>query len=61
MQFRVRWEIDIEADSPKEAAQKALEIHRDPGSIATIFEVWLDGEEPVVHAGTIIDLRGYRP
>jgi hypothetical protein len=25
--YRVSWEIDIDADSPREAAERALEIH----------------------------------
>ena len=37
--YRVRWEIDIEADSPRQAAVKALEIQRDRNSMATVFEV----------------------
>lgn len=37
--YRVVWEIDIEADSPREAAIKALEIQRDPLSTATVFDV----------------------
>jgi len=40
--YLVRWEIHISADSPKEAAKKALEIHRDPASISTVFEVFND-------------------
>ncbi len=40
--YRVMWEIDIETefDSPREAADKALAIQRDPNSTATIFEVF---------------------
>jgi hypothetical protein len=38
-EFKVRWEIDLAADSHEEAAQKALEIMNDPGSIATFFTV----------------------
>jgi hypothetical protein len=38
--YRVKWEIDLEADSPREAAEKALAIQRDPESIATVFWVW---------------------
>lgn len=38
-QYRVLWEIDIEASSPREAAEKALAIHRKPDSIATVFDV----------------------
>ena len=37
--YSVTWEIDIEADSHEEAAAKALAIHRDPDSTATIFYV----------------------
>jgi len=37
--YRVTWVIDLEADSPEEAARKALEIQRDPDSTATVFEV----------------------
>lgn len=39
-QYRVVWEIDIVADSAKAAAKKALEIHRDPESLATVFDCW---------------------
>jgi hypothetical protein len=37
--YRVKWEIDIEAGSHEEAALKALQIQRDPSSIATVFDV----------------------
>ena len=37
--MRVRWEIDIDADSPVEAARAALAIQRRPESIATVFVV----------------------
>lgn len=37
--YHVTWEIDIGAASPKEAAEKALAIQRDPGSLATVFDV----------------------
>lgn len=40
--YRVKWEIDVEADTPEEAARKALAIQRNPESIATVFDV----EEP---------------
>ena len=39
MMMRVIWEIDLDADSPREAAEKALAIHRNPESIATVFDV----------------------
>ena len=49
-EFRVRWEIDLTADSPEAAARQALEIQRDPGSFATIFEVkWRDPDNVDAH------------
>ena len=39
MTFRVTWEIEIDADSPREAAELALEIQRDPDSEALAFDV----------------------
>ena len=39
LMFRVRWEIDLAATDPRAAAQRALEIQRNPASIATNFEV----------------------
>lgn len=38
-EYRVMWEIDIVASSPREAAKKALEIQRNPDSWATVFRV----------------------
>jgi hypothetical protein len=37
--YRVSWEIDIDADSPRQAAELALDIMRDPRSIGTVFKV----------------------
>jgi hypothetical protein len=37
--YRVTWTIDVDAHGPREAAAKALEIQRDPDSIATVFNV----------------------
>ena len=39
MNYYITWDIDVEADSPYEAAREALRIHRDPDSIATVFNV----------------------
>ena len=39
MDYRVVWEIDIEAESFKEAAEIAREIQRDPESLATYFTI----------------------
>ena len=38
-EYTVHWEIDLDAETPYEAAQRALEIQRDPQSIATMFIV----------------------
>jgi len=37
--YFLRWEIDIHAETAREAAEEALKIQRDPGSTATVFEV----------------------
>jgi flavin-binding protein dodecin len=44
--YRVIWIIDLDAESPEEAAKEALEIQREPGSTATVFEVteWESGK-----------------
>lgn len=39
MLYRVTWEIELDADTAKEAAEKALAVHRNPESIATVFKV----------------------
>jgi hypothetical protein len=39
MEYTLSWTIDVDADSPEEAARKALAIHRDPDSWATHFDV----------------------
>jgi hypothetical protein len=39
MEYQIQWVIEIEASSFHEAARKALEIQRDPDSIATYFTV----------------------
>jgi hypothetical protein len=43
MEFRVIWEIEIEADSPKEAALEARVVQLTPGMSATVFDVWTYG------------------
>lgn len=37
--YDVVWRIQIDAETPREAAEQALRIHRDPNSIATVFEI----------------------
>jgi hypothetical protein len=36
--FRVIWEIDIDAETPEDAAKQALGIQRDRDSNGTIFD-----------------------
>lgn len=38
--YSIVWEIDVKADTPEEAARKALAIQRNPESIATVFDVY---------------------
>lgn len=45
--YRVTWQIDIDADSPEEAAARALIVQRDAESTALVFEVSIDGDDPV--------------
>lgn len=50
-QYHVLWEIDLEAESPEDAALQALGIHRDPQSIATVFSVEHLGVRTVIDVG----------
>jgi hypothetical protein len=49
--YLVTWEIDMEAETPREAAQRALDIMRDPES-GTVFKV-ADGKQ--VHVVDLLD------
>jgi hypothetical protein len=40
MEFRVIWEIDIEADNPTAAAQEARALQLKRTSSATVFDIW---------------------
>jgi hypothetical protein len=40
LEFRVIWEIDIDADSPMEAAHEARAVQLRPDTTATVFNVW---------------------
>lgn len=59
-EFRVWWQIDLEADSPEDAAEKALVIQRNPESIATVFTVGervaMGKNEPIFHDRGEFDL-----
>jgi hypothetical protein len=37
--YSCTWTIQVDGESPREAAEAALEIMRDPESTATVFEV----------------------
>ena len=39
MNFKIVWEIEIEAETFEEAAMEALRIQRDTESTATVFQV----------------------
>lgn len=43
----VMWRIDLDADTPEEAARKALAIQRKPDSMATVFDVTGEDGETV--------------
>jgi hypothetical protein len=43
-EYRVEWAVDLDADSPFEAAVAALQMQRDPDSTATTFYVCDDIE-----------------
>ncbi len=55
--YLVTWRIDIDADSPEEAAAQALTIQRDIESTAAVFEV-LETDDLIDHAPVTIDLDG---
>ena len=54
-QYQVIWWIDVDAESPEDAARQALEIQRDndPANSATVFSVRKIGEDAQLH---VIDL-----
>lgn len=39
-EYKVRWEIDVEADSPRQAAILARKIQLDPTNLATVYDVY---------------------
>lgn len=61
--YLVKWEIDIEASSPKEASRLALEIQRDKNSEAVCFDVKEveTGEEINVNLSTELDSVSLNP
>jgi hypothetical protein len=58
--YLVTWRIDIEADTPLDAAREALRIQRKTDSIATVFTVNEHKGEPLdARDGIEIDLEGF--
>jgi hypothetical protein len=55
--FRVIWEIDVWADSPREAAERAREIQLDQTSAATVFKIAEKRSECFEFSG-VVDLQG---
>ena len=39
MLYRVIWEIDLDADTPREAAELARDFQRNPDTMATVYTV----------------------
>lgn len=44
-EYHVKWEIDLDAETPAEAARKALGYVSDPLSVAHVFEVVEHGKD----------------
>ena len=38
-EYLVQWTIEIQADSPEDAARQALALQRDPSSLTACFQV----------------------
>lgn len=53
--YHVSWEIEIDADSPEQAAEEALDIQQDPESTATLFLVTHGTRQFVVDVSDDID------
>ncbi len=53
VEFRVRWEIDLDAASPRDAAEQAWDVQKDPQTLPPVFEV-VDRRSGIVHS---IDLE----
>ena len=53
--FLVEWAIDIDAATPEAAARRALEIQRNPASMATVFDV--TGENGIKHRVDLLEIE----
>ena len=47
MEYRVVWEIDIDAEGPEEAAREAFAAMQDPDTLARHFTVYGPDQQPV--------------
>jgi hypothetical protein len=54
IKYRVEWEIELDAETPQEAAKLALKIHRDKDSLATMFFI-TDSQVPASTNGEWVD------
>jgi mRNA-degrading endonuclease toxin of MazEF toxin-antitoxin module len=54
MRYVVTWTADVEADTPRDAAKKALATQRDPATATPVYEVC---PFSTAHAPFLIDLR----
>ena len=43
--YLVTWQIDVEAETPQDAARAALAIQRNPKAWATVFDVHRIGDD----------------
>ena len=55
-EYLVRWEIEIDAETPREAAAEALKIMRDAESTATVFKVAAAYDDVDAENWTTVDL-----
>lgn len=58
--YYIEWRIEIDAESPEEAARHAEAIHRDPHSIARVYHVYADdnGESVVIDLDALDQVTG---
>lgn len=59
MEYRVKWEIDIDADSPVEAAREARAIQLGSSSMASVFKVRCVGGHPAYYYRVDLDQEGH--
>lgn len=59
--YPVVWRIDIDAESPEEAARQARSIQQDPDNIATFFEVQTDDDTITTIDAAVAELLANPP